>query len=509
MEMHGSKPVYVSAGDLSRVPPFALGTLSVDPPTRSISSGERRAVLEPRVMQVLVALGLDPGQVLSRDDLIALCWDGRIVGDNAINRVISLLRHALAEVAQGTVRLETITKVGFRLVESADGPVTGADPSAPGRETISRVGRRSFIAAGGAAACLAVAGLAIWTRKSPIDPQAVDLYRRGQLTQRTGEPGTMDQAMTNYRRAVEIAPDYADAWGALAIGYYHAANGFSRKDRAAYGELMQSAARRALELDPGQPDAATALVLSRGFYGRELEAERDLRRLLEDHPDYWYANAQMGIFLRGLGRIRESIPYTRKTLRIDPNLPVGWGKLAIALVQSGDIQQADIALDEAGRKWPSNGALWFSHYVALMQTKRYEEAAWFVSNPATLPGYMPRQFVVLLSHAAEATRDGGSKAKRATQSINEMIAEDITNTPFAAPLLASLGARSDALIALERYYPDGARSPAPLTPIETEPLFLPSMLALRGEAAFTRLLQRTGLEKYSADSGSQPDFRRS
>ena len=43
-------------------------------------------MLDPRVMQVLVALTGAAGKVLSRDDLIALCWDGRIVGDNAINR---------------------------------------------------------------------------------------------------------------------------------------------------------------------------------------------------------------------------------------------------------------------------------------------------------------------------------------------------------------------------------------------------------------------------------------
>lgn len=70
-------------------------------------------------MQVLVTLAGAGGKVLSRDDLIEHCWDGRIVGDNAINRVISRLRHVLAELTGDAVRLETISKVGFRLIETA------------------------------------------------------------------------------------------------------------------------------------------------------------------------------------------------------------------------------------------------------------------------------------------------------------------------------------------------------------------------------------------------------
>src|SRR5688572_24761566 len=109
-------PLRVASQDLSKAAPFTLGPLEVDPSTRRVVQGERESVLEPRVMRVLVALASASGKVLSRDDLIALCWDGQIVGDNAINRVISLLRQVLADLAGTAVKLETITKVGFRLV---------------------------------------------------------------------------------------------------------------------------------------------------------------------------------------------------------------------------------------------------------------------------------------------------------------------------------------------------------------------------------------------------------
>jgi tetratricopeptide (TPR) repeat protein len=74
--------------------------------------------LEPRVMQVLVALADSRGEVVSRDELIARCWGGTIVGDNAIQRAIYVLRDlAAGGLGQASFAIETITKVGYRLVE--------------------------------------------------------------------------------------------------------------------------------------------------------------------------------------------------------------------------------------------------------------------------------------------------------------------------------------------------------------------------------------------------------
>jgi DNA-binding response OmpR family regulator len=84
---------------LARSAAFSLGPLTIDPSTRQITDDGRSQTVEPRVMRVLVALGEKPGQVLSRDELIELCWDGQLVTDNAVTRVISLLRHALERSA--------------------------------------------------------------------------------------------------------------------------------------------------------------------------------------------------------------------------------------------------------------------------------------------------------------------------------------------------------------------------------------------------------------------------
>lgn len=89
----------------------------VRPSTRQIAAGEHRETLQPRIMQVLVALARRRGEVVSRDELIAICWDGFAVSDDAVQRCIARLRR-LSE-AHGGFRLETIPRVGYQLIEVA------------------------------------------------------------------------------------------------------------------------------------------------------------------------------------------------------------------------------------------------------------------------------------------------------------------------------------------------------------------------------------------------------
>jgi DNA-binding winged helix-turn-helix (wHTH) protein/TolB-like protein len=103
--------------DLANEPAFMLGALEVRPPTREVVGPERREVLEPRVMQVLVALARRRGEVVSRDALVAACWSGRAVGEDAIQRCIAKLRR-LAD-ATGGFEIETLARVGYRLTERA------------------------------------------------------------------------------------------------------------------------------------------------------------------------------------------------------------------------------------------------------------------------------------------------------------------------------------------------------------------------------------------------------
>src|SRR6185312_14661847 len=72
--------------DLAREADFSIGALRVQPSHRQVSANGHQETIQPRVMQVLVALAHAKGAVLSRDRLVETCWDGLTVGDDAINR---------------------------------------------------------------------------------------------------------------------------------------------------------------------------------------------------------------------------------------------------------------------------------------------------------------------------------------------------------------------------------------------------------------------------------------
>ena len=168
-----------SSIDLAHQPVFSVGSLRIDPPHRRISvAGGREAILEPKVMQVLVALAREPGRILSRDDLIETCWDGVIVGDDAINRVISQVRKRLREIGADDLRVETITKVGYQLVVEPDATAI-AVPSGK---------RRKVLLAILAVVAAVLAGAVAWDRLGTAGQESSSLVSLTILPVETGEP---------------------------------------------------------------------------------------------------------------------------------------------------------------------------------------------------------------------------------------------------------------------------------------------------------------------------------
>src|SRR6185503_12688002 len=83
--------------DLTVEPLFQLGPARIDPRSHEITWGIELRRLQPLTMKVLVALHDKSGEVVTRDELVDRCWDGRFVGEDVVNRHISLLRRVAAE----------------------------------------------------------------------------------------------------------------------------------------------------------------------------------------------------------------------------------------------------------------------------------------------------------------------------------------------------------------------------------------------------------------------------
>jgi TolB-like protein len=100
--------------DLAKEEDFTLGGVSIHPSRREIVAPSQSVSLEPRVMQVLVALAQAGGETVGRDTLIYRCWGGVVVGEDAIQRCIGRLRKVSEAV--GGFRIETLSRIGYRLL---------------------------------------------------------------------------------------------------------------------------------------------------------------------------------------------------------------------------------------------------------------------------------------------------------------------------------------------------------------------------------------------------------
>jgi DNA-binding winged helix-turn-helix (wHTH) protein len=176
--------------DLAREADFSVAHLNVRPSLRQVESGETSETLEPRVMQVLVALAQRRGEVVSRDELILRCWGGRVVGEDAISRVIARVRK-LGD-ANGAFALETIARVGYRLLPAA-GASTQPNTEVPATHVTAAarpalLSRPAVWLMAGAAAVLVVA-VTILARPSGPDVDSVV----ARLSERLQEqPGSKD-----------------------------------------------------------------------------------------------------------------------------------------------------------------------------------------------------------------------------------------------------------------------------------------------------------------------------
>jgi DNA-binding winged helix-turn-helix (wHTH) protein/TolB-like protein/Tfp pilus assembly protein PilF len=142
-----------------------IGEWAVDPSLDELSSSHRTVKLEPKATSVLVYLADRPGQVVSREALMAAVWPGVIVGDDCLTQVVIKLRKALGDVPKAPAYIQTVSKRGYRLIAPVSHPRSpAAMPAQAGVTPVVRAGarRRRWLSAS-ALTLLVVAIAVFWT----------------------------------------------------------------------------------------------------------------------------------------------------------------------------------------------------------------------------------------------------------------------------------------------------------------------------------------------------------
>jgi len=160
---------------INRQQGFQLGEWSVYPDQGLLVGLKSESHLEPKVMEVLIYLAERQDQVVRRDDLINDVWHGTFVTDEVLSRAISLLRTCLGDDRMTPYYIQTLPKVGYRLLmevtplaapEAEQEPEIEPEPASPIPKN-----RVIKLALAIGAMIILVVSIAMWSKeKTIVDP---------------------------------------------------------------------------------------------------------------------------------------------------------------------------------------------------------------------------------------------------------------------------------------------------------------------------------------------------
>lgn len=339
--------------DLADELEFELGGLQVKPAERAVFFNGERRELQPRVMQVLVALAKARPEVVSRDRLIELCWDGRIVGDDALNRCVLALRHLAQDFKPQPFSIETVPRIGHRLV------ATGEDKAiAP---ATVRPWRWKGVGALALLLLIAVGGFLIWQKRSDTpEPASIAVLPFRNLG--TGDPYFAEGIGEEILGQLAREPHFRVAGSSSSSGFGDNPNVNEVARRLHVDYVLEGSVRRQgdrVRVNAGLVRASDGIRLWSDSYDGKLDdifaiqqriggaiagaLQRKLVRapalsgplVTKGEPYNLYLTARALIRTNNRRVAPTAVNLLRDALRIDPGYAPAWASLAEAVRMQG------------------------------------------------------------------------------------------------------------------------------------------------------------------------------
>ena len=108
---------------------FRFAGYTLDADRRELRRGLELVAVEPQVFDLLIHLVENRHRVVSKDDLIASVWGGRIVSDSTLTSRLNAARKAIGDTGEDQRLIRTIARKGLRFIGEAG--VDGGGDEAP------------------------------------------------------------------------------------------------------------------------------------------------------------------------------------------------------------------------------------------------------------------------------------------------------------------------------------------------------------------------------------------
>ncbi|HEX6096957.1 MAG TPA: winged helix-turn-helix domain-containing protein [Thermoanaerobaculia bacterium] len=181
--------------------------------------------------------------------------------------------------------------------------------------------------------------------RTPVAPAALALYREARvLASRPVPQQDLDAALVRLQKAVQLEPEFAEAWSAIGDIWSERAEAWMGESRAVALTQARIALERSLALDSKGAEALND-------YGRLLmqhdrdyaAAETWLRRAIAADPDYIHPYFNLAVLLSAMGQHDAALASFRQLQLRDPNSFVPSVNLAFLYLMA---QRPDDAMAE-------------------------------------------------------------------------------------------------------------------------------------------------------------------
>jgi DNA-binding winged helix-turn-helix (wHTH) protein/Flp pilus assembly protein TadD len=371
---------------------YEFGPFQLDAERLLLLDRDAPIPLGPKVVETLLALIEHPGEVISKNALLARIWPEGYVDEANLAQNVYVLRKTL-RMRWNAEAIETIPRRGYRFKAAValreDAPRHEPAPALPPRPWIQR--RAAVLAAAFAVALLGGSALSSAGPSGPtagLSPEATRLYTIGRyywnLRTREGVAKSIDyfsrvsqsdphdaRGFAGLASAYAISADYD--YGSLPVKvdiarartYAERALALDPKSGEAYAvlglissALMKNAAsqsdralkylRRAIALDPGNASAHQWYAMALLQQGHVSEAYAELSRASELEPLSVATTAWLGTTAYLQGRYNEAIAYARETLDLSSQRDDAYETLGLAYQALGDGPRAAQAFRRFG-----------------------------------------------------------------------------------------------------------------------------------------------------------------
>ena len=95
---------------------YSFAPYVLDTGTRELRRGGELIAVEPQVFDLLIVLIENRDRVVSKDDLIASVWKGRVVSESTLTSRINAARKAVGDSGGAQTLIKTVARKGFRFI---------------------------------------------------------------------------------------------------------------------------------------------------------------------------------------------------------------------------------------------------------------------------------------------------------------------------------------------------------------------------------------------------------